>query len=110
MAQLFDKPYPGDWAWRTTSDGFDYDDECKRTDDMFAAIDQDRIVRFPVADGYALYYVKSLKPLVLQHIPYGDAWQIPYAHIRGLRLADVQQQIEGNKRMRELFSSRKEDK
>ena len=52
-----------------------------------------KIVRFPYADGYALYEVVSKKPLKLKHLPYGDAWQIPATHIRGLRLADVEEML-----------------
>lgn len=48
------------------------------------------LVRFPVADGYAVYAVPRLKPLVLYHIPIGDAYQITAAHMRGLRSKDLQ--------------------
>lgn len=61
------------------------------------------IVRFPAADGYAQYIVKSQKPLILQHLNVGDAWGVPYAHIRGLRLADIREQIEGDKRVAAMF-------
>lgn len=105
MAKLDEYAYPGDWEWRV---GDDIDEQIKRTDEMYAAIDQDRIVRFQVADGYACYYVKSFKPLVLQLIPAGDAYQIPAAHMRGLRLDDIREMIEREKRLRELFSRKEQ--
>jgi hypothetical protein len=52
-----------------------------------------RIVSFPIADGYALYLVQKESPLVLQHIPVGDAWAIPREHLRGLRLNDVRRRL-----------------
>ena len=47
------------------------------------------IMEFGVADGYARYRVTSHHPLILQHIYVGDGWQIPAAHVRGIRLQDV---------------------
>lgn len=56
------------------------------------------VIRFGVADGYAWYKVVELnedtnEEPVLQHIPYMDAYQIPAAHIRGLRTEDVKQKL-----------------
>ena len=47
-----------------------------------------------IPEGYKqfMYKVIKEKPLTLAHIPYGDAYQIPYAHIRGLTYADLAQQ------------------
>lgn len=42
---------------------------------LYKALPQDKIIRFGVADGHAEYLVVSLKPLVLCHIPYGDAYR-----------------------------------
>lgn len=64
------------------------------------------ILSFPYADGYAMYLVQKTSPLTLQHIPFGDAWQIPAAHLRGLTLADVKEQVRRNKGMRELFAAK----
>lgn len=55
------------------------------------------ILDFPVADGYAHYLVVEVKPLTLSHIPHGDAWTIPAAHIRGITLDDVLQQMRWRK-------------
>jgi hypothetical protein len=60
-------------------------------------------IHFQRGDGYAMYLVWKTSPLQLVHLPVGDAWAIPEAHSRGLRVSDVRQQVEGEQRMRELF-------
>ena len=55
------------------------------------------ILSFPIADGKALYLVDKVKPLTLMPIPYMDGYQIPAAHIRGLTLDDVRQQVQREK-------------
>jgi hypothetical protein len=65
------------------------------------------VVRFPAADGYAQYMVWSHKPLSLIHLPIHDAWQIPEAHARGLRLADIRAEVAREKRLAELFASKR---
>jgi hypothetical protein len=64
------------------------------------------VIHFGVADGSASYMVVSEKPLNLQHIDYLDGYRVPFMMIRGLRLQDVQDMVEQNRRMRELFSKR----
>ena len=64
------------------------------------------LITFPVADGYACYEVVSRKPLTIRHIPCGDAWHIHAAHIRGLRLQDVEVQLEREEAYRKLFASK----
>lgn len=64
------------------------------------------IVRFPVADGYAMYQVTSEKPLTLQHIAYGDCWNITAAHMRGLRKADIQEMLQREKAIRQIFAQK----
>lgn len=52
------------------------------------------VLRFSVADGYALYRVEQVKPTVkLAHIPALDGYAISDAHLRGLRIGDVVAQI-----------------
>jgi hypothetical protein len=48
-----------------------------------------RVVSFGVGDGYAYYFVKSVKPLVLQHMALGDGYRIDRAHMRGLQVQDL---------------------
>ena len=47
------------------------------------------VLMFPAADGHAVYRVSKASPLTLQHVPFGDAWRVPPAHIRGLRRQDI---------------------
>jgi hypothetical protein len=99
MAKLDPRPYPGDWELKVISGNID-----KWLKDQAAQVAAiPNVIKFPVADGYALYHVKSEKPLVLQHIPYMDGYSIPAAHIRGLTLADVRQMLEREKNLAKLF-------
>ena len=63
------------------------------------------VIRFQIADGYALYLVSEVgaKNVELQHIPYCDGYQIPAAHLRGLTKADISQQVNAERRMAALF-------
>jgi hypothetical protein len=94
MARLDITPYPGDWK--------DY----RNHDALMDAIPQDKIIKFQVADGFAFYFVKSKKPLVLQHIPFYDGYRIPQAHLRGLRLSDVKTMLQQEAALARLFSKR----
>jgi len=60
------------------------------------------VIKFPVADGYALYMVYSMKPLELIHIATMDAWQSEFAEL--LTPAKVREMIERDKKIAELFS------
>jgi len=70
----------------------------------FEAIPSDRIYSYPCADSSAYYYIKSDNPLVLQHIPFCDGWTLPPAHLRGLRLSDIEEKRAWNRSLAELFS------
>lgn len=62
------------------------------------------IVRYGQGDGYAEYMVgQGGGKTFLIHLPIGDAWQIPEAHMRGLRVADIREQVASQKRMDALF-------
>ena len=65
------------------------------------------LVRFPAADGYAVYRVVADSPLELQLIPFGDSWQIAAPHMRGLIKEDILEMLERDQRMAKLFGSRK---
>ena len=56
------------------------------------AIGWDNIMSFPIADGKAFYKVVKEKPLTLQHIPFGDAYEAHPALIKGLDLDDLKAQ------------------
>jgi len=62
------------------------------------------IIKFPVADGYALYMVAGMKPVELIHIEIGDAWHFQYAN--RLTAKDVQQKIDQEKALAKLFSKK----
>lgn len=61
------------------------------------------VIRFPRADGYAMYMVYKLRPLTLIHLPVGDAWRIEEFAERGLRLEDVRQKIESQRALNKIF-------
>jgi hypothetical protein len=63
------------------------------------------IMSFSVADGKALYRVASIKPLSLEHVPYGDAYQVPPAMIRGINITEVRQAMERARIWDKIFSS-----
>lgn len=65
------------------------------------------VLRFPRADGYAVYLVSKEKPLTLQHVPVGDAWHADPILIRGLRKQDVLEQRERNNRLHAMFSRKR---
>lgn len=107
MARLATKPVEGEWDMQ---DGEDFKDYSKRTDGMFKALTDAAatvpegsvvglLMSFPIADGCATYRVSKESPLTLEHVPYGDAWQIPYAHIRGIRKADALEQARRERAM-----------
>ena len=63
-----------------------------------------RVWRQQVADGYAVYYIVSEKPLKLAHVAVGDGYNVHTVTIRGLRLKDVQQAQEVEQRMAEFLA------
>jgi hypothetical protein len=64
----------------------------------------DGVISFQVADGYAMYQVVNVKPLKVQHIPFGDAYRVDEMTIRGMRLADVKQMLAREKALYQLFA------
>ena len=107
MAKLVDGMAPGHWKITDVYGKFrcvdidqdrhpsfpgdcpDFREHYKKEAEALDALPQDRIWSTGVADGRAMYLVVSEKPLVMCHIPQGDAYQAPGAHIRGLTLKDV---------------------
>ena len=63
------------------------------------------VVQWPRADGYARYMVMSQRPLTLQHIAVGDAWQVEAALIRGTTIDDVRVNVAGQRKIAEMFGS-----
>jgi hypothetical protein len=63
------------------------------------------IISFPVADGKAMYMVAKLKPVMLVHLPLGDAWEFEYAHL--LTKTEVIKKIQQHKALEKIFSRNK---
>lgn len=61
-------------------------------------------IRFPVADGQAVYMVWKTKPLTLIHLAYVDGYEVSEIMLRGLRVSDVREMVEREQRIQELFS------
>ena len=64
------------------------------------------VFRWQIGDGYASYVVFRLKPVELIWLGTGDAWQMPDVVARGLTAADVRKQIDGEKRLAEIFGGK----
>lgn len=73
--------------------------ECKKNSNHKAV---GEVIKFGVADGYALYMVYDMKPLELIHIATMDAWHFEHADL--LTPQRVTELIERDKKMAELFS------
>lgn len=107
MAILLEDPVPGpfDGSWRFPQ-GMDFPEafkiETESISKLFVVSNQSAlgntpvgfIVQFPAGDGKAMYRVEKAQPLQVRHIPYGDAYQVHPAMLRGLTLDDVRQQME----------------
>lgn len=65
------------------------------------------LLQWQRADGYALYVVTKHSPLTISHLPIGDAYSVEPALIRGLREADVREQIRRHEAMEALFAKNK---
>lgn len=63
-----------------------------------------KVIRFPHADGYAIYMVASLRPVELIHLPLGDAWEYPYVH--RLSMSDVLEEINRQEALERIFSKK----
>lgn len=63
-----------------------------------------KVVKFQIADGYAEYMVVSEKPVQLIHLGFGDGYQIPDAHMRGLNLSDIREMVKSEEALARMFS------
>lgn len=64
------------------------------------------VVYFGVGDGYAVYVVTKNKPLTLSHVPYGDAWWVPYVTIRGVNRNYVRSFLRQQAEAKRIFAER----
>lgn len=74
-------------------------DWCKEYDSEHKYVGE--IIRQGVADGCAQYMVLSLRPLVLIHLPLGDAYQFQWAH--RWTASDVKMLVDRGKKMQSMF-------
>ena len=63
-----------------------------------------KVIKFPVADGHALYMVMSMKPVQLIHLELGDAWSFQYIHL--MTAKEVQQKIDQEIAINKLFGGK----
>jgi hypothetical protein len=113
MARLSNKAVPG--MARLTD--LDWEERCRREEAMLqdlakrsAEVDPDgalagALVKFPVADGHALYVVVRDSPLTVALVPFGDSYQAAGATIRGLNRADVRRQLSADRAMSAMSRS-----
>ncbi len=66
------------------------------------------VIKFPAADGYALYMVAAIKPVQMIHLPLGDAYTFQYAN--RITKADIKQKVEGDRAMEKLFAEKRKEK
>jgi len=71
------------------------------TDAGYTGKNAGEILEFQVADGYAKYMVTNMRPLMLIHIPLGDAYEFQFAHL--LTSKEVNNQLESAKRFNKFF-------
>lgn len=98
MATLTDKKIDGDWSIGGPDWVDRHDKQFNELLKKSAKVDVNgsligAVIALPFADGAAHYVVIKNRPLTLQHIPYCDAWHVPYYTIRGLRKADIARMI-----------------
>jgi hypothetical protein len=114
MAKLMHRsgfPKVGDYA--------NFHDEMKAQDEALSQLEKEShaavcagtavglLIKFQVADGYAIYRVAKEKPFTVEYIDYGDGWQAHSATIRGLRLADAQRMAANDFALYQLFEGRR---
>lgn len=61
------------------------------------------VYRWPVADGKASYMVMQTRPLSLLWLDGDDGYDLPEAHLRGLRVSDLREAKRRDDTLAELF-------
>lgn len=102
MARLDPKPYPVPELTGST----DFKAYAKEVDELLEKL-KGRLYTYPVADGQAIYLVKSEEPLVLQHVPVWDGYMLPAAHIRGLKLSEIRNYLRAEEALERAFAKSK---
>ncbi len=112
MAVLSNEVAEGNFQWTTEQDfgeffkksQADLDGYIHKSHNLSEGEVVGGVVKFQVADGYAFYKVLGDTPLVLQHIPFGDAYEIPNAYLRGLERGDIEELLERERQLHAMFS------
>ena len=65
---------------------------------------QGDLLTFPVADGKAVYIIRSVSPPVLQWVDWLDGYRADPALIRGLRSSDIRTRLQQAKAFAALFA------
>ena len=63
------------------------------------------VIKFPVADGYALYVVERTNPPELLHLQTGDAWRLQSFAEKGIDAEDIARLVKRERAARELFGT-----
>lgn len=66
--------------------------------------DAGKIISFPIADGKARYAIYNYRTLI--HLATGDAYDIPDAHMRGLKKDDIVKAVKRIGGLRALFANK----
>lgn len=107
MAKIYAMPNQKEWDkvrdWKSKT--MTYEEQRALEEKLYAQIPQDKIISFGVADGSAQYYVQSLKPLVICHIPYCDAYRAHYLIEKALTVAEVKKMLGHAKAFKKLFNA-----
>jgi hypothetical protein len=94
----------------------EYDSIIKVYEDTLAAMAREanpddelagEVVRFGIADGKASYMVFRSKPLELIHLDYDHGYALPEFSERGLRLSDIRERVEFERRWQKLPAAQK---
>ena len=64
-----------------------------------------KTIRFQVADGYAVYMIASLKPVMLIHLQFDDEYSYEYAH--RLTAKDIREKLRQQEALNRMFSKKK---
>jgi len=70
----------------------------------YAEPETGKVIRFPVADGYAEYMVISVKNPQLVHLEVGDCYSFQYAHLLGSK--EIKEELEKASAWAKIFKKK----
>ena len=101
------KPQSSDWQKEMEDEDAAFSAPRKKSESLKGDAVVGAIMSWGRGDGCAYYIVTNDKPLTLQWIPYGDAWTVEAALIRGTTKEDILAVRRQDKKLRELFGNKK---